>query len=101
MHPVSIGLGLAGHTAAAIVELVWGIVLVVGVPDYVIRPRLVRGEAKVPALVTFAALFGGVEVFGLAGLLVGPVLMALAIAVLRLYVAETTARRHLESPQEE
>ena len=33
-----------------------------------------------PALVTFAALFGGVEVFGPDGLLVGPVLMALAIA---------------------
>ncbi|HTR50010.1 MAG TPA: AI-2E family transporter [Kofleriaceae bacterium] len=97
--PASIGLALAGHVAAGIVELVWGIVLVVGVPDYVIRPRLVRGEAKVPAVVTFASLFGGVEVFGLAGLLVGPVLMALAIAVLRLYAAEMTARRRLEDPE--
>ena len=59
-----------------------------------IRPWLVRGEAKVPTLVTFAALFGGVEVLGLKGLLVGPVLMALAIAVLRLYGAEARDRRH-------
>jgi predicted PurR-regulated permease PerM len=65
------------------------------VSDYVIRPRIVRGESKVPALVTFAALFGGVEVLGFKGLIVGPVLMALAITILRLYAAETRKRRSL------
>lgn len=94
--PASVGLAVTGHIAGAIVELVWGIVLVVGVSDYVIRPRLVRGEAKVPSIVTLAALIGGVEVLGLGGLLVGPVVMALALTVLRLYAAEATARRHLE-----
>jgi predicted PurR-regulated permease PerM len=93
--PACIGLSFAGHPIRGIVELAWGLVFVVGVSDYVIRPRLVRGEAKVPALVTFAALFGGVEELGLQGLLIGPVLMALAIAVLRLYAAEARARRHL------
>jgi predicted PurR-regulated permease PerM len=92
--PASIGLAVTGHGGGAIVELAWGLVFVVGTSDYVIRPRLVRGEAKVPTLVTFAALFGGIEVLGLAGLLVGPVLMALAIAVLRLYSAEARERRH-------
>jgi predicted PurR-regulated permease PerM len=72
-------------------------VFVVGVSDYVIRPRLVRGEAKVPSIVTLAALLGGVEVLGLQGLLVGPVLMALAFAVLQLYAVETRARRHLDA----
>ncbi len=87
--PACIGLALTGHGVAAAVEIAWGLVFVVAIPDYVIRPRLIRGEAHVPAIVTFAALFGGVEVLGLQGLLVGPVLMALAIAVLRLYAAET------------
>lgn len=93
--PACIGLSFAGHSIRGIVELAWGLVFVVGVSDYIIRPRLVRGETKVPALVTFAALIGGVEALGLQGLLVGPVLMALAIAVLRLYAAEARARRHL------
>lgn len=93
--PACIGLFLAGHPIRGIIELAWGLVFVVGVSDYVIRPRLVRGEAKVPAIVTFAALFGGVEALGLEGLLIGPVLMALAIAVLRLYAAEARTRRHL------
>jgi predicted PurR-regulated permease PerM len=89
--PVFIALLLSGHAVAASIELAWSLVFVVGVCDYVIRPRLVRGETKVPALVTFAALFGGVETFGLKGLILGPVLMSLALAVLRIYGDE--ARR--------
>jgi predicted PurR-regulated permease PerM len=84
------GLGMPGH---AIVELVWSFVMVVGLCDYVIRPRLTRGETEAPALVTFIALFGGVEVFGLKGLIVGPVLMSVALAVLRLYAKEARALR--------
>jgi predicted PurR-regulated permease PerM len=96
--PVAIGLSLAGHVGAAIFEIAWGAVLVIGACDYVIRPRLVRGEGKVPSLVTFAALFGGVEVFGLKGLIVGPVLMALAISILRLHATEMRRRRHIAAP---
>jgi predicted PurR-regulated permease PerM len=44
-------------------------------------------------LLTFLALFGGLEVLGLSGLIVGPVVMALAVAVLRLYAREEKARR--------
>jgi predicted PurR-regulated permease PerM len=63
----------------------------VGVSDYVIRPRLVA-ESGTPTLLTFVALFGGLEVMGLPGVIVGPIVMALAISVLRLYAheAETT-----------
>jgi predicted PurR-regulated permease PerM len=46
-----------------------------------------------PAVLTFVALFGGLEVLGLAGLIVGPVIMGLAVAVLRLYSREEKARR--------
>ncbi|MFT3699244.1 MAG: AI-2E family transporter [Kofleriaceae bacterium] len=90
--PVTIVLFLLDMPGHAAIELAWSIVFVIFVSDYVIRPRLVRGEAKVPALVTFAALFGGVETFGLKGLVVGPVLMSLALAVLRIYGQE--AREH-------
>lgn len=93
--PAGVVLMLTGHPVAGIVELTWGGVMVVAVSDYVIRPRLVGGEGEVPSVVTFAALFGGVEVFGLKGLIVGPVLMSLAIAVLGLYAKETKLRRHI------
>jgi predicted PurR-regulated permease PerM len=93
--PAGVVLIVMGHPGRGIFELVWGSVFVVALSDYVIRPRLVGGESEVPSLVTFAALFGGVEVFGLKGLIVGPVLMSLAIAVLRLYASETRLRRHI------
>jgi predicted PurR-regulated permease PerM len=91
--PVSGWLAITGHPGHAVIALVWGMVFVVGTCDYVIRPRLMRGHNKTPALVTFAALFGGIEVFGIQGLILGPVMIAVAFAVLRLYAAEARRRR--------
>ena len=73
-----------GHVVMGVLELVLATALVIGFCDYVLRPRLVGGESM-PTVLTFAALFGGVEAFGLVGLLMGPLLMAAAVAVLRLY----------------
>lgn len=90
--PAGLYLFASGHPARAIIELAWGAVVVVGFSDYVIRPRLVGDEAM-PALLTFVALFGGLEMLGLAGLIVGPVIMGLAVAVLRVYSREVKAGR--------
>jgi len=90
--PAGLYLFATGHPGKGIIELLWGALVVVGFSDYVVRPRLVGGET-VPALLVFIALFGGLEVFGLAGLVVGPVIVSLAVAVLRLYADEEKARR--------
>jgi len=90
--PAGIYLFATGQVARAVVALAWGAVVVVGFSDYVIRPRLVGDEAM-PAVLTFIALFGGLEVMGLPGLVVGPVVMALAVAALRLYAHEARSRR--------
>ena len=88
--PAGLYLFAVGSPGFAILELTWGALLVVGLSDYVIRPRLVGDETTV-ALLVFIALFGGVEAFGLSGLILGPVLMALAVAVLRLYARDSEA----------
>lgn len=85
--PAALYLLSESRPAFAIVDLLWGALVVVGFSDYVIRPRLV-GAAEMPALIVFVALFGGVEAFGLPGLIMGPILMALAVAALRLYARE-------------
>lgn len=89
--PAGVFLLLTGHGAAGAFLLVWGTLIVVGVSDYIIRPRFV-GHGEMPALLTFAALFGGVEVFGISGLLWGPLLVALAVAVLRIHATESEGR---------
>jgi len=91
--PVGIVLLLTGHVPGGIGVLVWGGLVIVGLSDYVIRPRLLGGEAETPALITFAGLFGGVEAFGAKGLILGPVLMSLALAVLRLYARDVAEQR--------
>jgi predicted PurR-regulated permease PerM len=91
--PVGIYLLVTGHVAMGLAELAYGALVVVGFSDYILRPRLVGGHGDVPALLTFVALFGALEVFGLIGLLLGPVLMTLALAVLRIYEREATLRR--------
>jgi predicted PurR-regulated permease PerM len=94
--PAGIYLFATDHPAMAVTEWIWGALVVVGFSDYVIRPRLV-GDESMPALLVFLALFGGIEVCGLSGLIAGPVIMALAVAVLRLY-ARDKARVQEEAP---
>ena len=91
--PVGVVMILVGHPTRGILELAWGAIMVSAVPEYVIRPRLVGRGGNLPPLVTFAALLGGAQVFGLKGLIVGPVLMSVAIVVLRLYSNEARKRR--------
>jgi predicted PurR-regulated permease PerM len=85
--PAALYLFADAQPARAVIELIWGSLIVVGLSDYVIRPRLV-GASQMPELLAFIALFGGLEAFGLSGLIIGPVLMALAVAVLRIYARE-------------
>ena len=90
--PVGVGLFATGHPGAGVFELLWGGFVVVGLSDYVIRPALVGGHGHVPTLLTFISLFGGVEVFGLLGLIIGPVIAAVALALLRTYDREICAQ---------
>lgn len=81
------------HVTAGIAELVYGALVVGVVTDYVIRPRLVGRDTGVPAVLTFVSLFGGVEVFGIVGLVVGPVIVTLCVAVLKTYEEELARDR--------
>lgn len=93
---VAIYLIATGKILAAVFVLFWGLVVVMALSDYVIRPRLVGGKGHGHPLLMLVALLGGIEVFGLAGLIVAPILMSLFLAALRIYEreidAETVAR---------
>jgi predicted PurR-regulated permease PerM len=94
--PAGLYLIAKGHRAAGIVELAWGALVVVAISDYVIRPRMVS-EETMPPLLVFIALFGGLEMMGLDGLIVGPVVMGLALAILRLYANEQRSARNIRN----
>jgi predicted PurR-regulated permease PerM len=85
--PIGAYLILNGRPFAGVFLLIWGFLVVMTATDYFIRPRLVGRRVGHPLLVMFA-LIGGIEVFGLAGLIVAPILMSLFLAVLRIYERE-------------
>ncbi|HEX2879509.1 MAG TPA: AI-2E family transporter, partial [Polyangiaceae bacterium] len=88
---------LSGQVAAGIAHLVLGALFVSLLGDDFIRPKLVGGGEKYPALLTFIGLFGGVAAFGLSGLIVGPIVVALCDAVLKIYTAESEPVSPVES----
>jgi predicted PurR-regulated permease PerM len=71
-----------GRWGAALFVGLWGI-LVVSLADNFIRPRFISGRAQVPTLGVFLGVLGGVPLFGLLGVFVGPIIIALALALLR------------------
>ena len=76
-----------GSFVAGIGLFTWGAVELF-IVDKTVRPRLVGGPIKLPFLPTFFGLVGGVKTMGFLGLFIGPVLMALLVAVWREWVRE-------------
>jgi predicted PurR-regulated permease PerM len=74
-----------GHTWAGIAELAYGALIIGALVDYVIRPRLVATRNSIPALLTFIGLLGGTQVFGLIGLVLGPLIVTMCMAILKIY----------------
>ena len=73
-----------GETSEAIFLATWG-ALVVGTVDNFIRPRLCGSRMALHPLLVFLSMFGGVAVFGMMGLLVGPLIASLFMAMVRIY----------------
>ena len=78
-----------GDIGRGIFLLLWGFLLVSLVTDYVIRPRLVGTKGSGHPLLMLVSLLGGIEVMGLAGLIVAPIVMSLFLAVLKIYEGDT------------
>lgn len=83
--PVAASLFLSGNTAAGIGLTIYG-TLVVSLVDNVLRPYLIGREMRLPLLWLLLAILGGLKLFGLLGIFVGPIALALAVACYRIYV---------------
>jgi predicted PurR-regulated permease PerM len=79
---LSAGLFISGDTAAAVGLFLWG-ALVVSWVDNLIRPLVISGPTRIPFLLVFLGVLGGVNAFGLIGLFLGPVILAVALAIWR------------------
>jgi predicted PurR-regulated permease PerM len=88
--PAAAWLLTAGHPAQAILLTAWCLVVVMALNDYLIRPRLV-GHGGGHPLLMLVGLIGGISAFGIAGVIVGPVIVSLFVASARIYDREREA----------
>ncbi len=88
--PAVIWLFFDGRWGFAVFMLAWGVLL--GGLDNVLRPMLISGRAKISALAVFIGVLGGIPAFGAIGLIAGPVLLSLALALIE-FAEEGRAQR--------
>jgi len=93
--PAVIWLFWTGQPAWGTALLVWSIPVVT--LDNVLRPILIRKGADLPLLLIFAGVIGGLIAFGMVGLFIGPVVLAVAYTLLNDWVAES--EEGLKNPQ--
>jgi len=84
--PAAIWAFWSGQTGWGIFLLVWA--AVVATLDNVLRPVLIRLGADLPLLLIFAGVIGGLLAFGLVGIFVGPVVLAVAYTLLEAWLSD-------------
>jgi len=82
--PVVIYLLLAGEAAKAAALAAW-FGVVVGLSDNLLRPILLSSQMKIPIPVLFIGIIGALQVYGMAGLFIGPIVIALFIGLIDIF----------------
>jgi predicted PurR-regulated permease PerM len=80
--PGSAVLWFSGHHGSAVFLAAWGLVVTSFLADNILKPYLIGGTSELNTLVVFVGVFGGLSAFGLLGIFIGPIALALAATLL-------------------
>jgi predicted PurR-regulated permease PerM len=89
--PGALYLFLKGATLKAVLLTVWG-ALFVSTPDNFLKPLLIGRKAKLPTFFLFLGILGGIHVYGILGVLFGPMIVTLLTAFIQIYREEYAER---------
>lgn len=81
--PAAIYLFLSGNIAAGIGFIVWSF-LVIGTVDNILAPKLIESKVNIHPFLILVSVIGGLLYFGPVGFLAGPILLAIAVELLKL-----------------
>jgi predicted PurR-regulated permease PerM len=82
--PAVVSLWIGGHVTKAVMLGVFCLIVVVGA-EQVGKPLLMRGQVRMHTGLIFLSLLGGLAMFGLLGILLGPLIVAFFLAMMRIY----------------
>lgn len=88
----------SGETFNGIGLLLWG-TLVVSWVDNLVRPLVISNATRIPFLLVMFGVLGGLAAFGLVGLFIGPVILAVLMAVWREWLEESGTRVEIAPPR--
>jgi predicted PurR-regulated permease PerM len=84
--PLAIYLIATGHMTKAVLLILWG-ALVISTIDNFLRPKLIKNQTHLHELFVFFSVLGGISVFGLLGIVLGPVVLAITLGLLQTFRA--------------
>jgi predicted PurR-regulated permease PerM len=92
--PTAVVLAMQGDWGRAAALVLWG-AIAIGLIDNLLYPTLVGGRMRFHTLLVFFAVVGGIFQFGAAGVILGPLILVLADALVEIWKRRTGARSEL------
>jgi predicted PurR-regulated permease PerM len=83
--PGAVYLLVSGHFGAGVFLALWGVIVTSLLADNFLRPLLIRGQGSLNTLVVFLGVFGGLPAFGLLGVFIGPIALAVGVTLVRVF----------------
>ena len=87
--PTAIYLMFTGYVMSGLIMIAWCSITMLGFADYMVRPllmnRISSQETQLHPLVLFLSVFGGIQVYGVLGLVMGPLIVVVALTSLEIY----------------
>jgi len=94
--PAGVGLILDGSVTRGILLLAFGATVVMNIDNF-LRPRLVSSRSNVHPVLILIGVLGGLRVFGFIGMLVGPLILAILVALVKFYEQYYMQQKQTES----
>ncbi|MBK8278320.1 MAG: hypothetical protein CCU26_12000 [Nitrospira sp. UW-LDO-01] len=85
--PVALYLFWMGTTGKALIMLAWGIG-VVSMVDQILRPWLIGQDVQIPVLPLVLSVLGGLALYGILGIFIGPIMISLLMTAVQIYREE-------------
>lgn len=89
--PVILILLISGEYTKAIILSVYAS-LVIGMLDNFLLPKLIKSSTKMNELFVFFSVIGGLQLFGILGIFMGPIILAIAFGLLTLFKGEKISK---------
>jgi predicted PurR-regulated permease PerM len=82
--PAAIYLIYAGNLVSGIGLIIYGVVIVMNIDNF-LKPKLIGGKSGMHPIVVLVGILGGITLFGFAGFIIGPIILALALLIIKFY----------------